>query len=739
MFFFASFLIGNLTYNSSLALLLAPISVILVLILIIALFYWAPRLALLLLCGYLGLALMHRYHEQYQHFGHELVGQQGLRTFVVQSKALGARGWRYEITLPGRWTLNPNKVVLFTPEQELFPGAHYQACLRFKANKGHHNFVGFNGLAHAFSKNIVATAQFCPKEPKLKLLDEPSFFNKAREAFKLQLNELLAPGSARALINALVFGDRQYLCTETQTLYQNTGTAHLLAISGLHLGVVMGFCYNLLYPLAWLVLRHKQRWRLKIVIAPLVILSGFGYCALAGFGTAAVRAWLMGTALLLAWCCKARVSFATVLLACGSLTVLIWPQEIYGLSFWLSYSAVALVFWLSRSQGKSSNKRFSFVTSNFLIWLFMLPFIVLFFGQFSFVAPLANMVAVPLTSFLVVPVLFCASLLLSVPSVSAPLLYFVTWLLNIQEWLLTKLVGLPWLLHEAPVYTGSQKALLLVFGVLALLPKGFWGRSLLLGLGPVLLFWPAYKGLCRGDFSVTMLDVGQGLAVLVQTKNYDLLYDTGPGDNNYDLSASVLMPNLYYLGTKSLDTIIVSHNDQDHIGGLAHLIDSMPPKRLLGSQAIDGFDFEICHAGQVWHQDGVRFALLAPELEQKGLAKRNDLSCVLEVSNSTHRVLLPGDITSRVEHKLLPTIQPVSVLLSPHHGSKTSSSPDFLTKLAPEIVLISSGLNNQYHHPHPSVVARMAKLGIQSYNSATNGAVHIVLPEQGDLTLKSVK
>jgi competence protein ComEC len=234
-----------------------------------------------------------------------------------------------------------------------------------------------------------------------------------------------------------------------------------------------------------------------------------------------------------------------------------------------------------------------------------------------------------------------------------------------------------------------------------------------------------------------LLDVGQGLAATVQTHAHMLVFDTGPRfGKTFDTGAAVVEPFLRQQGVDTIDKLVVSHGDNDHIGGAASLLQhisvsetiSSVPDRLPMTSAVG------CHAGQSWEWDGVRFDMLSPF---GTLGNNNDNSCVLRVSAPDGSALLTGDIERPAEHVLAEhygVLLKTDLLVAPHHGSLTSSSPAFLNLVTPSYVLIPVGYLNRYNFPNPEVLRRYRALGIQILDSANHGAISVepgAFPPQG--------
>jgi len=360
----------------------------------------------------------------------------------------------------------------------------------------------------------------------------------------------------------------------------------------------------------------------------------------------------------------------------------------------------------------------------------LLPLTVWFFGEASLVGALSNLIAVPLISFVIVPLCLLGILgLLALPIVATPLLVLAGWLAHAQWWLLEQLATWPgahWYLPEV----APSALLLATLGALWLfLPRGMPARWL-----GVLLFlpllWPDRPPPLPGAFEATMIDVGQGLSVLVRTHEHALLFDAGARyPSEFDLGEAAVLPTLRALGVGSLDVLMISHGDNDHAGGAAAVAKAFPEARRFGGEPQRmTLPFAQCRTGQRWDWDQVSLRVLNPApaaLSATPVASDNDRSCVLLIEGRAGRLLLTGDISSRVEPALAASVAPGSplVLTVPHHGSKTSSSAPFIAALHPLLALVSAGWRNHFGHPNAQVVQRYVDAAVALENTATAGAL----------------
>ena len=364
----------------------------------------------------------------------------------------------------------------------------------------------------------------------------------------------------------------------------------------------------------------------------------------------------------------------------------------------------------------------------------LLPLLLVLGLPVSASGPVANLVAVPVVSLLVVPLALLGTLLLPLPEIAFVLLGVAGWVLDLLFILLAQLaVWLPaWLPSALPFWAW----LLVACGaLLLLLPAALPVRSLGALLLLPLLFSPQQRPE-YGRAEVWVLDVGQGLSVLVRTQEHELLYDAGPRFGEFDTGERVVWPSLRALDVRGLDLLLISHADNDHAGGAAAIQRGLPVKQVLSGEPdtlASVLKARTCASGQRWQWDGVQFTTW----RWAGAANGNQTSCVLHVEANGERLWLTGDIDNQAEQALLGSGLPMPAqwLLAPHHGSRSSSSAALLAQVRPAAALISRGAHNAFGHPHPEVLARYRALDVRLYDTAEQGAVRIRLgafePAQG--------
>jgi competence protein ComEC len=414
--------------------------------------------------------------------------------------------------------------------------------------------------------------------------------------------------------------------------------------------------------------------------------------------------------------------------------LLLDPWAVLAPGFWLSFGAVAVILYVATGRLRPGHSLVEWGRIQWAITLALAPLLLIWFQQMSLVSPLANAVAIPLVSLVVTPLALAGSVL--------PLdfiLQLAHAAMAVQMWLLEWCAGLPLAVWQQHVPAAWTVPLALLGTAWMLLPRGVparWlGLTLLLPMYAVTPPAPA-----PGAAWVTVLDVGQGLAVFVQTGRHALLYDAGPAyDPEADSGSRVILPFLRASGIASLDAMIVTHEDNDHVGGAATVLSGLPVGALYSSlstrhaawRAAPGYRLP-CAAGQSWDWDGVRFDLLHPTAGSYAVngLKSNDRSCVLKISAARGAVLLTGDIEARSERELLERVPGelrADVLVVPHHGSRTSSTDEFIAAVKPRWAVFTVGYRNRLGHPKEDVVERYRSSGAQMLRTDSAGAVLVRL------------
>ncbi len=634
----------------------------------------------------------------------------------------------------------------------LLPGERWQFIARLKQPHGLANPQGFDAEAWWLTEGIRATGHVRPEGARRTdtfVFSLRDALGRVRAWLRDRISTALSGQPYAGVIVALVIGDQRGVASSDWDVFNRTGIGHLVSISGLHITMIAALAAALANWL-W---RHSLfaggalplRMPAQKLAALAGLLAALAYVALSGFGIPAQRTLLMlAVAAAALW--GARIVPASQVLACALVAVLLFdPWCVLWPGFWLSFCAIGCILFAAVGRHVSSGDarrqlarwRDSLAAAShtqFAVTVGLLPLTMLMFGQVSLVSPLANALAIPLVSFVVTPLALLGSVL------PAPL---CGWLLLAAH---AALAGLAQVLGgmaawPLAVWSAPQPGLLATVIALAgtlwlLLPRGWpWRWAGLLAWLPLLSATPATP---EAGLWLTAFDIGQGNAVLVETPNFRLLYDTGPSYSaESDGGSRVILPYLRARGIERLDALVISHSDSDHAGGARSLLQaipvgwvasSLPPMHSLAAARHVG-----CVAGQHWNIDGVQFAFLHPLAGDDPNARPNARSCTLKITYGTQSVLLTGDIEAAQERSLVARAAArlqADVLLAPHHGSGTSSTPAFLDAVSPQIALFQLGYRNRYRHPKAEVVARYDERGIQVLRSDRVGAVTLRMDGQ---------
>ena len=603
-------------------------------------------------------------------------------------------------------------------------GEQWQFTLRLKPPRGMMNPGGFDYEKWLFSEGIGATG-YIRQSHHNKLLTAASdwHLNRLRDNINDTIRQLLPDATQLPLILGLSTGQRDGLSPIHWQVLRQTGTSHLLAISGLHIGLAAAFGF-FLFRWGWSLSLKALQWLPARQAGALGgFLSALSYALLAGMAVPTQRALIMVGTVMLALCLK-RPLYPSHVLAFSLLLVLIVdPLSVLSAGLWLSFSAVALI--LLTCSGRFPPRRGNWAWIHVWLAIGILPMLILFFGEFSLIAPLANLFAVPLVSLLVVPLILLAMLLmLFSETLSCWLLMaadqLLSWLWQWLQWL-SALPFADWQQGSLPL---SLSLLMMLLVILLLLPRGLPGKSLcLLLLVPVAFYQPPRPA--EGDIDFTLLDVGQGLAAVIETHQHTLVFDTGPRYSaRFNTGSAVVAPFLQSRGIKQVDRLIVSHGDNDHIGGVEGLKQHFPIAEIVSSDQQALADARVCQAGDHWQWDGVKFDILLPTAKQRG--SDNDRSCVLQVRADNIDVLLPGDIEKDSERRLLDLYGNKlnsHILVVPHHGSATSSGLKFIEAVDPHYALFAVGYRNRYQFPKKRVLRRYQQQGSVIMRTDHDGAL----------------
>lgn len=635
-------------------------------------------------------------------------------------------------------------------------GERWQLLVRLKPPHGFMNPGGFDYERWLFQQNIHATGYIRKSEFNKRLAPASNWsINRIRQmlgqtidALALGRDEGNAAVKSMPLIKALAIGDKSSITTEQWDVLRNTGTSHLMAISGLHIGLAALFIYVLIRRILPEYLMKRIPAQHIAVIGGMVV--ALLYALVAGFSIPTQRAVIMLFTLSVMLLIRRNHRPLDALGLALVVVLLIDPLAVLSAGLWFSFSAVAVIFIsVSKAdkpdeQGNSFRLKIMRVTGQWvklqlMISLFLLPLSLYMFQQASLVSPLANLLLIPYVSFLVVPLVLlaivCGFLL---PAIADMLFHLAATLLDFIWPVLSYLAEQPyayWIKGDVDLI-----ALLLVTSGLFVLyfskqlktHRLCWASRALGVLLLLPLLWSDKPELKSGEFQLTILDVGQGSAAVIQTKNHRLVFDTGAKfSDRMNVGASAVVPYLRYLGDEGLDRLIISHGDNDHIGGAQAVIDAYPKADMLGQDIEDIMSDgkQACRGGDQWHWDGVDFKFLSPVVKDTAdlkSEKRNNRSCVLRVASPYGSSLFTGDIERKVERRLIEMYGDnlsSDILIVPHHGSNTSSTRAFIETVAPKYSIISVGYRNRYKLPNAKVMARYETLNLPLVRTDNSGAI----------------
>ena len=664
---------------------------------------------------------------------------QGTR-FVFEPESATLRG--AAVRLPERLALGwyrsaDDESLLASAAPELRAGQRWRLALRLRAPHGSFNPQGFDTELWFFEQGIGASGSVRARpEPLLLGERQGHLVERLRQSVRDAIVARVADPAAAGVLAALAIGDQAAIDREGWELYRNTGVAHLMSISGLHVTMFAWLAGGLLARL-W---RLHPRLPLRCP-APVVALWGgwaaaAAYSLLAGWGVPAQRTvWMIGVVVLLR-SAGLRWPLHAVLLAAAIAVTLADPWAMLQPGFWLSFAAVALLVASEPAHAQPAAPAAGPVRhalaalregarTQLVATIGLAPLTLVFFQQVSLVGFAANAVAIPLVTLLITPLALLGVLL-------PPLWTLDALLVQGLNAFLRALAGLPLAQWSAAAAPPWAVACGLLAGALAVLPLPWRLRALALPLALPLLA-PALARPPAGQFELLAADIGQGTAVLLRTREHLLVYDTGPQySETSDAGSRVLLPLLRARGETRIDLLMLSHRDSDHVGGAAALLAGVPVG-LLSSSLEEGHPLLArgvphgrCAAGQSWEWDGVRFEVLHPLAADHDLGlKPNALSCVLRVQGQGSSVLLTGDVEAAQEAALVQRAGAAlrsDVLLVPHHGSRTSSTLPFIQAVQPRIAVVQAAYRSRYGHPAPDVVARYAAQGMAIVRSDRCGA-----------------
>lgn len=618
-------------------------------------------------------------------------------------------------------------------------GEYWQLELKVKPPWGAVNFQGPDREKWLFAQGIGGLGTVRKGQLLAPPADGRYQVNTIREKVLQSITSRVRNERQRGVIQALATAERSGLEAKDRALMNATGTSHLLAISGLHVGLAavggmwLSRALFLLLPVSGL-----ARAGLPLTVAGGLVCAAC-YSALAGFGIPTLRSVLMLAAAMFAVLLARSIHPARALVISLAIILLINPFAPLGAGMWFSFLAVASLLWVFQTRTGVFQWWKTLLMAQTAVILALLPIGLLWFNSFSPSSFVANLFAIPFVSILVVPLVLAGLAMLPVSGTLAGLLWSVAGMaLSVLFGFLEMIVELQGMLPMLSPPSWLQAAVALFGAILIMLPRGIPVRWMgLLLIAP--LWLPAGQRTAAGVIAMEVLDAGQGTAVLVSSGQRSLLYDSGPGNGReFDLVRSVIAPALARQGDGAPDRIIISHGDMDHAGGLRSLLQRYPEARYTANLNHGELDLGACHQKQRWKWPGSSFSILHPSGYLPYLG--NDSSCVVSLAGTGGKLLLAGDISDVVENRLLAEgLSSHKLLLVPHHGSKTSSSQAFLERLNPEVAVATASLGNRFGFPLPEIRERYERMGTKFWSTGACGALRIVLGEDGSVHASSAR
>ena len=693
----------------------------------------------------------------------EILHQQDFQTLVIVAKLAEHLP---EQRIYAQWKA-PHKVKI---------GERYAGDLRLRPLSSRLNMHGFDRQQWYFSKRITAWADV---KSAVKIEHVFSWRQNALHHALKQTEQL----SQQGLLLALGFGERAWLKNATWQIYQKTNTAHLIAISGLHIGLAMMLGFALARLLQFTFPTHYITPTFPIFCGMILALL---YSQLAGLAIPTLRAMIALALLYAIQHLRLHWTVWQLLLRVVALLIFIDPLMLLSTSFWLSVGAVtcliiwyqcfplSLLHWRGKPLTSSPWRKVRYLFGLFhlqlgLLWLFT-PIQLFFFNSISLHSFIANLIAVPLYSFILVPLVLFAvltqgswntwwlanDLAEKITALLAPLQdHWLAISLPHSLWITLVLtclfLGLLYYVYKPPKPLSSPLELakyahlkgfhLATERTLSLpLQKAIYG----LGCGLIVFCGVAlaHHSFFRPNWQLDTLDVGQGLATLIVKDGKGVLYDTGASWDSGSMAQLEILPYLQRQGIQ-LEWLILSHDDNDHSGGARAILSAYPDIQLTtasqkryGEKNTAENDRTFCLAGKQWTWQGLRFTVLSPD----NIVPRaeNPDSCTLLLTDGKHHILLTGDADLSVEYKILPKLDKIHVLQVGHHGSKTSTGEAFVRHIQPDIALISSSRWNPWHFPHQTVVDRLTRHHAQLYNTAEDGQIRLLF-EENDIKIQTAR
>jgi len=621
----------------------------------------------------------------------------------------------------------PSKLRLswYEPTAMPEPGEAWRFDVRLRCRNGFANPGGYDRELALLRDGYGATGYLAGDAGRPLGTGRPAPIEGARAWVAREIEKAAGHTRSVGVMQGLAVGLRGSIPEELQDAFVATGTAHLIAISGMHV-TAFALVVLLLSRLARRFLggpRLSARWPMLQSLLVVAVTAAYGW--LAGASLPTLRTVAM-VAIFAALRVSRRFTDPAAGLAGAAVVVLAFdPLAVSSAGFWLSFAAVAALVALAAAPPGAAALVRSFVRSQAAVTVMLIPVLAAAFGSISVVGPLANALAIPSFTLLLLPATLAGTALLPV----WPVLAAGTWsalgeALDLGCEGLLAMAAWPHATFSPPEPPGWLLAASLAAAGLALAVPGPGCKWLAASVLGSLLLRPG-SGPSQGDFDVVMLDVGHGLAAVVRTEQHVLVFDTGPAWRSGGAAARfTLVPYLRSIGARAVDTVVLRHPDQDHAGGFDTLVRALPVGRVLAEQDRDlGQPAQPCVAGGTWYWDGVRFEVLHPPAG--AVLGDNDRSCALRVDSPAGAALMLADPERRAEQTMLGRNLSAEVVLVPHHGSASSSSPALVAAVGAKVALVSNGFGNRWGLPREDVVHRWSESGARVLTTAEGGALTV--------------
>ena len=630
------------------------------------------------------------------------------------------------------------------PPPKLTAGERWKLTVRLKRPRGLANPHTFDFEPWALERGIRATGYVRTRAGAERLTGRvdgwPYTLHRWRGEIREAMVAHLGDARLRGVLVALAIGDQDAIAADDWEVFWRTGVGHLMSISGLHITMLAGLAFTVAF-LLWvrvpaLALRFPAR-KAAVVAGTVAALA---YSLMTGYAVPAQRTFVMLAVVALCVLTDRHGSPSRVLALAALAVVLLDPWAVLSAGFWLSFGAVAAIFYVMALRTGRQGKLHGAFAEQLAVTVVMVPMLMALFQEVSLVSPIANAFAIPIVSLVVVP-LTIAGAFLPLPFLLDVAHALMVAIMGPLEWL----AALPWAMLESH----APAPWTVIAGVIGcawlLAPRGFPMRPCgAIWMAPMFAVLPPMPA--PGEAWIDVLDVGNGLAIVVRTTHHAIAYDAGPSWNDESDSGNrIVVPFLRGEGVGRLDGLVISHADDDHYGGAASVAYSREPGWLLSPLQPDdplqgAFAKSIrCEAGHRWEWDGVEFNVLHPAKDiylETTKRKENDRCCVLKVSTRAGTVLLTGDVEARSEYEMIQRDAAslrADVLVVPHHGSKTSSTPAFIDAVAPKVGVLSVGYRNRFHHPNGAVVARYVERSIALRRTDREGALRVIVPASSNV------